>query len=271
MHSSALCWSSLLVLASCGEQPSPAGSHSPSFTEAVLAPTLSTTVAPHTALSSSRREAPRSLDGDSAEYRAGYVRGAAEAAQEFENGSARIRVYGMRVSSDTLDRETGLNVIPLAGCIVDDEIKGRAAGYNEVITKLIEDHGAPPYSRKRWERELYNLGGYLSSLTGKDALLPLHIGGRGVPLRGGKMVVSMSPQLHVYAEGAPIVWTDRWGNRSTTADFIWSTVPKRIEVADGPTGSDVLIFRSTFADKTVEHAVLDLRSGEWLRQETAFP
>lgn len=210
-------------------------------------------------------------DTRSREFLAGHARGATEALEDFQKGAASVRVSGMRASLDRLDRATGLNVVPLGDCFVDDETTGRVLGYNEAVGKLIKERGLPAYSRKRWEREFYDLKRYLSSLVGDDTPVRLYIGGRGAQLRDGTILVKMGPELQVYQDGKAVVWNDPLGGRRTTANLGWSSVPRHIEVADGPVGAEVLVFQSSFADRGLELTILDLRTGQILRTERHAP
>lgn len=203
----------------------------------------------------------------SPEYRAGHDRGVQEADAELQNGKARIYVHGMRSSSDKLDQETGLNIVEIAGCHVDDRIAGHADGHNERIRMLIAERGAPSYSRRRWQHELFNLNRYLAGQVGAYAPRDLHIGGQDVRLPGGHIVVSMRPSLRVSRDGAPLTWDDGGGRRRREVLLPWLSIPRHIQVAPGPDGSDVIVFRWTFVNGQAEASALDLRIGDWLRKE----
>jgi hypothetical protein len=205
----------------------------------------------------------------SAAYQAGYARGVDEAKREIEGRRAQIYVYGTRSSLDILDRATGLDQIDLAGCFVDDETKGRAAGHNEYVLNFVARYGAPIYSRKRWERELFDLEAYFASRPSTD-VSKLPVDGTNVRLGGGRVLVSGRPFLRVTVDGTPVTRRLADGRSSMTIDVALLELPKRGEVTLGPEESDTLIFRWGF-DGSSELAALDLRTGEWLRHENGGP
>ncbi len=94
------------------------------------------------------------------DYEAGYKKGVAEADRELKAGKATFYTYGLRELGELLDRKTGLPYEPIAGCVVDDEIHGRADGHNERIREYIAEQGLPSNSFKRWENGLFNLKEY---------------------------------------------------------------------------------------------------------------
>ena len=73
---------------------------------------------------------------ESSAYKRGYKQGSIEAKEEIETDKMTVYVYGLRVGSPDgkdVHQETGLPCKAIAGCIVSDEILGRAAGHNRVI------------------------------------------------------------------------------------------------------------------------------------------
>jgi hypothetical protein len=205
----------------------------------------------------------------SAAYQDGYSRGVDEAKREIEEHRAQIYVYGARSSLDMLDRATGLGQVDLAGCFVDDETKGRAAGHNEYIRSFVARHGAPVYSRKRWERELFDLEAYFASRSPTE-VSQLPVDGTNVRLGGGRVLVSARPALRVTVDGRPVTRRLADGRSSTAIDVALLEIPRRREVTLGPEGSDTLILRWGF-DRSSELAALDLRTGEWLRHQDGGP
>ena len=97
-----------------------------------------------------------------ADYQKGYHAGRAEADEQLIAGKATLYTYGLRRHDEIefLDRETGLPFEPVAGCVVNETIHGRAAGHNDRIREFIAERGLPRNSFKRWEKDLFDLKGY---------------------------------------------------------------------------------------------------------------
>ncbi len=70
----------------------------------------------------------------SIEYKRAYFIGVGEAKKELELDNATIYIYGkLPTSMKLIHKGTGLTFKPIAGCIVDEKIKGRSAGHNDYI------------------------------------------------------------------------------------------------------------------------------------------
>ena len=73
--------------------------------------------------------------------------GKRDAERDFENGVYRMEVYGMGAGSMSrkeayLKQRYGVEVHPIAGCIVSDGILGHSKTYNARMTELLnEKHG----------------------------------------------------------------------------------------------------------------------------------
>lgn len=125
------------------------------------------------AMNSANRNAPvpvasavgsaKRMQGGSPEYRRGYDEGVSQAEDEFANHKATIYVQGTDAIGEKLDEDTGLNSTWIAGCFQSDFILGRAEGHNERLEELIDLHGIPSYSRKKWEDVLFALSNYFSA------------------------------------------------------------------------------------------------------------
>jgi hypothetical protein len=76
------------------------------------------------------------LEGKSPEYRKAYAAGIEEANAEIEADSMTIYTYGfgsIMPDRKDIDQNTGLPCKHIAGCLVTDEILGRADGHNKRI------------------------------------------------------------------------------------------------------------------------------------------
>lgn len=70
----------------------------------------------------------------STEYQTAYDQGQREAQENIAMGKPSIYTVGLwRPNSPAVDQETGLPLVPIAGCVVDDSIMGRMNGYNDRI------------------------------------------------------------------------------------------------------------------------------------------
>ncbi len=79
-------------------------------------------------------EAPKSL---------AYRRAAREARDDLRNGTPRFLTYGYPgpatdLYAELLERRLGVALVPIAGCMVDDDIVDRAAGNNDVVIADLE-------------------------------------------------------------------------------------------------------------------------------------
>ncbi|MBE9126498.1 MULTISPECIES: carboxypeptidase-like regulatory domain-containing protein [unclassified Coleofasciculus] len=72
------------------------------------------------------------------DYQSAYQNGRREAEANIANGKPSIYTVGLREPGGTaVDQETGLPVVAIAGCIVDDSILGRRDGYNDRIREWV--------------------------------------------------------------------------------------------------------------------------------------
>ena len=119
--------------------------------------------------------------GNGGSYGSGYRIGVAEAEQQLDARQATIYVYGLRDLGEFLDRRTGLPLQPIAGCVVDNTILGRANGHNERIKESILKKGLPSNSFKKWEKELFDLKGYYGERIRKEK--PFRLTASGPPTK----------------------------------------------------------------------------------------
>ena len=70
--------------------------------------------------------------------------GEADAQKEVSEDNLAFEIYGLRTAnkpskSDESLKSRGIELRPVAGCIVNDEIIGHAQGFNRVMKKAIQD------------------------------------------------------------------------------------------------------------------------------------
>jgi hypothetical protein len=182
-----------------------------------------------------------------------------------------LYAYGRRDPGAGLDRETGLPILVIAGCFVDEETLGRAHGHDERVREHIAAHGLPPSSRKAFEADLFDLRGYLSRAA--PDLRDLEMNGSWSISHDGRLRVrvfrtdgeSASIRAASVVEGGP-------------AELLLGGILPRgfrdqgLVFAPGPRGSDTLVVRGQVAPKGSREIVLFGLRGEegWLRVEEDF-
>ncbi len=70
----------------------------------------------------------------STEYQTAYAQGQQEAQVNIAMGKPSIYTVG-KPGGSTVDEQTGLPLVAIAGCVVDDSIMGRKDGYNAQIAE----------------------------------------------------------------------------------------------------------------------------------------
>jgi hypothetical protein len=110
------------------------------------------------------------------QYRAAYRKAADEAKASLADGRARLFSWGM-LGVSNLDPETGLGVMPLAGCVLTAEVLGRTEGNSESVREWIKAHGLPANSLLRWKDELTDLPAFFAAREKAGATIALKIGG----------------------------------------------------------------------------------------------
>ncbi len=211
----------------------------------------------------------------SPEYHAGYEKGRKEADAELAAGGATMYAFGLL--HDSLDRETGLLYKAIAGCVVDDQIRGRASGHNDRIAESIKEDGLPRNSFKRWEKELYNLEGTFQARAVGGRPRELTAGGPAVESPNGKFTIRLR-ELPEADRPRPemrhaLVVTEGGADRAEPQNEGWGDA-RKTEFVWGPEGSGLAFFRrSQFPPDQPEERVFsafDLRSGHWVRQAIEF-
>jgi hypothetical protein len=109
-------------------------------------------------------------------YKAAYGKARDEANSSLDDGRSRLLSYGMLGISD-LDPETGLGVMPIAGCVVSQEVLGRVEGNNHRVRAWVKEHGPAPNALIRWKDELSDLPVFFAGREKAGATIPLQIGG----------------------------------------------------------------------------------------------
>jgi hypothetical protein len=204
-------------------------------------------------------------DGD---YDAGYRTGVSAADKELKEGLARLYTYGLRDEGvGLLDRKTGLPLKVIAGCAVDREIEGRAAGHNARVREYIADRGLPSNSFKRWEKQLFDLKGYYEERARTEKPHRLTPGDLAAECPDGIHALRVEKVQHREEDGA----------LSVRSSVIISVGPVDHKALDhwiegdmdlfwGPKGSGFAVIRCV-EKQTRSFMALDLRRGKLLRWE----
>jgi hypothetical protein len=200
-------------------------------------------------------------------YKAAYRKARDEADASLKDGRARLLSYGMLGMSD-LDPETGLAVVPIAGCVVGEDVLGRTEGNNDRVRTWVKEHGPPANSLVRWKDELSDLPAFFAAKTKVGATVPLRIGGPNLTSPDGRFTLR---QVAVRVNKAPTpfdrtvttiglevsergtireVMTDDWGDGLT--DLVW-----------GPPGAPFAVVKSRGHDGP-DYQLLHLRPVDWV-------
>jgi hypothetical protein len=143
-------------------------------------------------------------------------------------------VYGLRRGLEFLDRETGLPQQPIAGCVVDNTIIGRAAGHNGRIKEFIAERGLPGNSFKRWEKELFDLKGYYGRRKKTERPIHLAFGGPVAKSPDGKYTLRLVTTPREQPKGEPLhVALDRLEAKSPEAKAMLRFVTTPPEESEG--------------------------------------
>jgi hypothetical protein len=191
---------------------------------------------------------------------------------ELEQGRATLYVYGLRRGGDNLDRETGLPYEPIAGCVVDDTILGRANGHNARIKESIAAHGLPANSFKRWEKDLFDLKGYVETHLKAGPAVPLKVDGPAAKSPDGKhsirvaKVTTKSVVDDKPYERVVLIVDD---GRASDRPFSLVGLEGEPRLLWGPEGSGfaVVLYKNLWGEQA---EAIDLHRGWWLRMETLF-
>lgn len=203
-------------------------------------------------------------------YPEAYRRGRAEADAQLERGRATLYVYGAGMTSNFLDRETGLPRQFIGGCVPDAGIFGRVEGHNDRIAEHIQAHGLPAGSFKRWMKELSDLKGFVAARSRTEAPHPLSAGGPARRSPDGSVTIRPVNVSFATPDGIRRdrlgIAIDGPGPDRPVADVFFDE--GRSELAWGPAGSGFAVIRCRRHDRDFFMA-LDLTSGWWLRYESA--
>lgn len=209
----------------------------------------------------------------SAEFEAAYAKGCEEAARELEQGRPVLYTYGL--VRNTLDRETGLPLVAISGCLVDDAILGRAAGHNERLKEQIAAHGALAGSYKAWDKELFDLKGFFAAADAAKRSGTLELDGPIVKSPDGKSSLGLrripADPNSAAATASDLLASSEKGETTISLAPHLSSAGK-VEVAWGPEGSNLAMVRwsdlsaNSAADRVI--AAVDVKIGRWIRQET---
>ena len=197
---------------------------------------------------------------------------APEADRELEQGRATLYTYGLRLGGDNLDRETGLPFEPIAACVVDDSIFGRADGHNARIKEHIAAHGLPANSFKRWEKEILDLKGYVATRLETEPAIPLKVDGPATKSPDGKHSVRVAKVTEKGLDGKPYEHVVLTVDEGRISDRPVSLIGLKNEprLLWGPEGSGfaVVLYHGAWGEQA---EAIDLHRGWWLRKETLSP
>lgn len=219
----------------------------------------------------SRADDPPVVDKGSAEFRKGYARGWAEAEAKLQEGG-RVDLIGgdaFSLSSEYTDRETGLP-LSAAGCLIDDEWRGRIAGNNERIADWIKTRGLPANSVKPWERQVFDIAAYFAECERRGAVLRLTPEGSPYVSPDGRLSIAVEHRRPTRAIRFYRIWlTFRPpGKREELGEeSVRFRRAGRAELCWGPAGSPLAFLRFQ-EDGELRYVALDTRD-PWrpLREE----
>ena len=202
------------------------------------------------------------------EYDAAYKTGATEADKELKAGEATLYVFGLRRGREFLDRETGLPCSMIAGCVVDSTICGRGAGHNDRIRKFIAERGLPSNSFRRWEKDLFDLGGYYLKRSKTENPFRLTVGAPAVESLDGGYTLRLVTMSRRFRDGT--VW-----KYSSVVISVAGVEHKEVGFYDseavdcfwGPRESGFLVIRCK-GEHELEFEALDLKRGKALRADS---
>jgi hypothetical protein len=199
---------------------------------------------------------------EAARERMAYWRGRAEANAEWRDGRATIYTSGKPspFKLTNLDQDTGLPYQAIAGCVITPTIWNRQAGHNDRIHELIQRHGPPPNSFKRWKHDLFNLTSYFRTLSVIQRPRHIEVGGPDVISPDGTTQIhalrsEYGLKLEIHRDGVAHPPLMIGFAKDTKADLHW-----------GPEGSGFAVLLVGKGPPLYLYA-LDLDRGKWLRRE----
>lgn len=210
---------------------------------------------------------PVQRPAESKEYMAAYAKAQKDADLALKEGRAALFTYGLRPSFEPLDRQTGLPIQAVAGCIVNDEILGRAAGNNDRIHEYVLKNGLPPGSFKPWEKELGDLITYVAAQSKERPAGKIAPGGKALTSPDGKFSIRA---VTTKVEKGPGQSFETMGYVLTVenvdrpqAEFFGGN---EAEVTWGPAGSGFVVLRGRSEYSQVFQAI-DMKSGRVIGSE----
>jgi hypothetical protein len=196
-------------------------------------------------------------------YIRGYCAGMGWAKADIDENRALI--LG---GSPILDQETGLRAWGL-DCTADRGMEGVADGYNRIVRLWVHLKGSPPYSRKQWERILFQLTEYFDNRSQTEPPERLVVDGAPILASDGTTKVFLrfrQPDTHLIAWDTKIK-SPFWSPLPDNGPFECSTWPLRPKEGvllyyPGPPGSDLLFLRGLAGPtRDVMTMAFDMRYG----------
>lgn len=167
-----------------------------------------------------------------------YEKGVKLARQEWKKGVTVLYTGGFSPAL-MVDKRLGIPLSMAFGCLVDEEMAGRAQGHNEEVYRLILERGLPTNSRVRWMGEILQPKPLWADPT--RARTPVPYGGPAVTSPDGRVTLRLReghdeqpPRLEVSEKGAkPFQWgLHQLDRQSPVLTALW-----------GPPGSHLLFLR----------------------------
>jgi hypothetical protein len=201
--------------------------------------------------------------GDS--YASGFSRGQAEARRDIKEGCMSIYQYGRRDLGDDLDRETGLPIVRIGGCRVDDSVEGRGDGYNQAIMAEIARSGPPSYSFKPWETILFDLPAFFDQRSAARESRRISPDGRAQSLPDGVWSLRLLKSSGLETPNAAGECVLSLIRGPETRAVLTCDASGEIELVSGPKGSRFVVVRSVVISRFYEYVAIDVRRGVRLR------
>jgi hypothetical protein len=204
-------------------------------------------------------------------YKAAYRKARDEADASLKDGRARLFSYGMLGISD-LEPETGLAEVSLAGCVVGEDVLGRAEGNNARVRAWIKEHGPTPNSLVRWKEELSDLPAFFAAKEKIGATVQLRISGPTLASPDGRYTLRQVA-AHVKKAPPPAVRTVTTLGLEVSERAVVRAVLKDdwgvglTDLAWGPPGAPFAVVK-TRREGSLGFLVLHLRPVDWVFPRT---
>lgn len=214
---------------------------------------------------------PARPGGESRAYRDAYALGRDQARIALKDGRATVLTYGLRMTSNLLDEETGLPYETIAGCIVNDSIVGRAAGNYDAIREFIAKNGPPANSMKPWMKDLDDLAAFVKARREAEPVVRLTPGDRGSKSPDGKYTARIVPTAQKGPDGQAFRGVDLilgvGGKELATRPYL-SIDDRAPGLVWGPTNSGFLVLSERSGSEEIYWAI-DARTGRTLSTGSA--